>query len=489
MIVGNPSSMHEAAQSQINEKLSKGLQLASQPSLVLYEDTKQNIKITMGDLLESSDMGPELHNDWLRAGTALMLENTRSFFDSMDETTRLINIGDFQKYAFNMVRALFPSLAAHEWASVQPMAGPLSLVFFMKFIYALTKGSAIAGQDIIENPNESYSSDIIDSEDLGTGDGATTQFTGNLSYTPVQPGTIQITDGSQVVTDDGNGNIIGDIGVGTNTINYNTGAYDFDFLAAPDLGDSIEAEYSYDMEANSTLPDVELTLTSAPVRAITRKLHTRWSVEAQQDLKNLYGMDAEVEQVAGITSELKFEIDREVARDIKNIALNSISAFSRTPVSGISYTEHKLLFVDKVIEASNSLFDSTQRAVGTWMNCGVNVASLIESLPGFIGAGKPANTRGVYKTGRLNGQWDIWKDPTYPGATRNSTNTNGFTVGYKGTSMWEVGYILAPYILAFTTPTVMLDDFIGRKGIASRYGKKAIDGRFFCNGTVSGSPF
>ncbi len=182
MIVGNSSSMQEAVESNINRKLSKGLQLAAQRDLVLYEDRSQENKITMGDLLEAG--GEPIEDDWIRAGTALMLENTRLFFDSMDETTRLVNIGDFQKYAFNMVRALFPSLAAHELASVQPMAGPVSIVFFMKFIYNKTKGSAISGQDIIENPNESYSSELIDIEGLGTGDGATTNFTGNLSFTP-----------------------------------------------------------------------------------------------------------------------------------------------------------------------------------------------------------------------------------------------------------------------------------------------------------------
>ena len=487
MIVGNSSSMQEAVESNINRKLSKGLQLAAQRDLVLYEDRSQENKITMGDLLEAG--GEPIEDDWIRAGTALMLENTRLFFDSMDETTRLVNIGDFQKYAFNMVRALFPSLAAHELASVQPMAGPVSIVFFMKFIYNKTKGSAISGQDIIENPNESYSSELIDIEGLGTGDGATTNFTGNLSFTPVRPGTVQITDGTQTITDDGNGNLVGDIGAGVNSVVYATGAFDLDFAAAPAVGDPVEATYLYDFEANDNLPDVDLTLTSSPVTAITRKLRTRWSVEAQQDLKNLHGLDAEIEQVAGITSELKFEIDREVIRDIKNITLNTTTPFSRTPPSGISFTEHKLLFVDKIIEGSNTIFNATQRAVATWMNAGVNVGSLVESLPGFVSAGKPANTRGIYKTGRLNGQWDIWKDPTYPGVKRNSIDTNGYTLGYKGVSMWEVGYIFAPYILAFTTPTVMLDDFIGRKGIASRYGKKAIDGRFFNNGSVTGNPF
>jgi len=56
-------------------------------------------------------------------------------------------------------------------------------------------------------------------------------------------------------------------------------------------------------------------------------------------------------------------------------------------------------------------------------------------------------------------------------------------------SMWEIGYIFAPYIMAFTTPTIMLDDFVGRKGIASRYGKKAIEGKFFCTSSITGSPF
>jgi hypothetical protein len=336
---------------------------------------------------------------------------------------------------------------------------------------------------------------LIDSEALATGDGATALYDSVvLTWTPVKPGTVEITAVSGgvtlTVTDDGNGNLTGDVdGGGDNTINYETGAIDVTFSGNIDNGELINATYSFDSEANEDLAGVDLTLTSSPVTAVTRKLRTRWSIEAEQDLKNLHGLDAQLEQVAGITSELKFEIDREVIRDIKNIANNSVTAFSRTPAAGISYTEHKLLFVDKLIAASNEIFNSTQRAVGTWINAGTNVSSLIESLPGFVGTGKPANTRGVYKTGTLNGQWDVWKDPTYPGATRNSTNADAFMMGYKGQSMWEVGYIFAPYILAYTTPTVMLDDFLGRKGIASRYGKKSIDGRFFCTGSVSGTPF
>jgi hypothetical protein len=279
------------------------------------------------------------------------------------------------------------------------------------------------------------------------------------------------------ITDNGSGSLIGDVGVGVNTINYASGAINATFSANIDLGEEVSVEYTYDMESNDTVPDIDMQLVSSPVTAKTRKLRTRWSLEAAQDLRNLHGLEAEIEQVAAISNELKFEIDREIINGILAIASNTVTAYSKTPAAGVSYTEHKLAFIDKVAEASNSIFHATQRATGTWIICGTNVATLIETLPGFVAMPRPKGTRAVYKCGTLNGQWDVWKDPNY--------GVNSYMVGYQGESMWEVGYIFAPYILAFTTPTVMLDDFQGRKGMASRYGKKAINGSFYCTSTIT----
>jgi hypothetical protein len=39
----------------------------------------------------------------------------------------------------------------------------------------------------------------------------------------------------------------------------------------------------------------------------------------------------------------------------------------------------------------------------------------------------------------------------------------------------------------YTTPTVVLDDFIARKGMATQFGKKKVNGRFFCRGSVTGN--
>ncbi len=485
MIVGDKQKMNEAA---LHERLSVGMQLAESKDHVLYENGARGIKITMGDLID--DQLRE-QGDWIAAGTAILLENLRREFEGMDETTKLVQIGDFEKYAFNMVRALFPSLALHQVASVQPMPGPYSMVFFMKFIYNATKGSALAGQDIIDNPNESYSDELIDAEVIGEGTGAIADYTGTLSYTPVKPGTVQIqavsSSSTLTITDDGNGNLVGDVS-GTPTINYATGAHTAVFSGNIDSGEEVVATYSYDMEGNSDLPEVDMSLTSSPVRAKQRWLRTRWSTPVQQDLKHVYGMSAEVEHVAAIAAELKFEIDREGFRDMKNIAQNSVTAFDRSAPSNISYTEHKLSFRDKLLEASMAIYSSTQRGIGQWLHVGVNVGTLLMSMPGFQGAPKPPNTRGIFKAGRMDNMYDVWLDPTYPGATRNTTLSTGYTMGYgPSTSMWEVGYIHAPYLMAFTTPTIMLDDGVSRKAIASRYGKKAVEGKFFCVGTVSGT--
>jgi len=82
---------------------------------------------------------------------------------------------------------------------------------------------------------------------LGTGDNSETQFTGNLSNLTITTSTISITytdATSKTITDDGAGNLIGDVdGGGTNTINYTSGAYDFTCSGAPDSSTTIVAAY------------------------------------------------------------------------------------------------------------------------------------------------------------------------------------------------------------------------------------------------------
>jgi hypothetical protein len=466
------------AQSYYAELMGLGEQIASTSNHVLYENARTGERLTMDEALSG------LKDPHMRSLCALLMENTRREFMALDEATRLMNIGSFEKYAFPMVRVVLPSLVAHNLVSVQPMAGPTSLVFYMRFLYNRSKGTAVGGKDMVENPNFWYSSEYIDSEVVGQGTGAQQAFTPNLAYTPIKPGTVKIvaTIGATdfEVTDDGNGKLVGAALSAPGTIIYATGVCSFTYTTAPDVSTNLTASYNYDLEGNAGVPEVDLSLVSTPVQAITRKLRSKWSLEAQADFRNLHGLEAELELVAAIANEIKFEVDREVVMDLKKLATNTnpTGLWSKTPGAGISYTEHKLSFVDELIKTSNEIYRSTQRAVGTWVICGLDVATIIESLPGFKPSGVVlSGTRGVYHAGTLNGRWEIFKDANYAASE--------YLTGYKGETMWETGYIYAPYVPIYTTPTVMLDDFMGRKGIASRYGKKMVDGRFYCKGGIT----
>lgn len=50
---------------------------------------------------------------------------------------------------------------------------------------------------------------------------------------------------------------------------------------------------------------------------------------------------------------------------------------------------------------------------------------------------------------------------------------------FPGQSYRDAGYVYAPYIPLYTTPTVMVDDFIESRGLATHYGKKAINQDFY----------
>lgn len=77
-------------------------------------------------------------------------------------------------------------------------------------------------------------------DNIATGNGVLVTFTGGLQSPPVIIGSLFVTDGTQVVQDQGDGTLTGD---GSGTINYTTGAYSVTFNTAPTSADTIYAKY------------------------------------------------------------------------------------------------------------------------------------------------------------------------------------------------------------------------------------------------------
>lgn len=473
---GNSKKLYE-------QVLALGEAVSQSPRWKPLLDAKTEMTLPSGQTI----IQPKLEG-FKRIMTAILLENTRKYIQGLDETTRTLQIGTFDKYAFPLIRTIFPNLILTELVSVQPMTGPSSLIFFFDFIYGTTKGQIQSGQKVVGSAvtpgpfDSTYTSETVNNEQLtSTTTTTNTEMTPTLSYTPVRPGTVVFTDGVLVITDDGNGNLVGDIGSGgTNTINYVTGLVSCSWNAGT-ASTGVQATYEYDSESVATadlIPQLDILLTHSPVTAKTRKLRARWSLEAANNMRALYGLDSETELVTAIAEQVKFEIDREGIANLQKIAFSTVPDWAQTPASGISFTEHKLHFVDRLVVGNNQIFKATRRATANWLVMGVGVANVVETLPGFKAL--PENTSlGVRHIGNLNGRWECYKDPFM-------TDTQ-YTLGYRGSNFLDTGYVYAPYIPLYATPTVTLDDFIARKGLATQYAVKAINGKFYANGTISGS--
>lgn len=468
-------------------------------------------------LAESNQWKPwvaDIGDEYRRSVTAIMLETTKRWVQNMslDETTKVFNVGNFDKFAFPLVRAIFPNLIANDIVSVQPMAGPVSLIFYLDFLFGTSKGQVTAGTsafDAITGPNAQkwFSHDIVDREVVGTGNGSTTAFSGTLAFTPVRKASVVVehtTNGSTIISDgiDNAAGTIAGTNISSGSITYTTGAWAVTFSTAPANGSAIWFTYEYNSEASDLIPQVDLQLTSAPVTARSRKLRARWSLEAAQNLNALHSIDAEAELIGVLAEEIKFELDREIIDDLWAIAPGDTTptaglgienqntiVFSRTVPGGISWTEYKLQFIDHVVEASNKIYRRTRRGAANFMVMDVNTSNIVQTLPSFDADPGAADATGVIFQGTLNKQWRCYKDPylnTF--VVRNKNTITGmlgvFLLGYKGASFLDAGYVYAPYIPLYSTPTVVLDDFIGRKGMATQYGKRKVNENFYVRGYV-----
>lgn len=435
-----------------------------------------------------------IEDDATRELTAVLLENERQFIANMEEDVKIQSIGSFEKFVFPIVRAVFPNLIAKDIVSVQPMAGPTSLVFYLDAVYGSTKGSVTAGDTMFSArkghlADDQYSSEKVTGETLVTATAAggnTVIPASTLDLGSARPGTVVIsgittgTDAAWSATDNGVGTFVmngaGNTFSAAPTVDYATGVVStFTLGTAQKAATPVMVTYYYNSEGSANIPIVDFNLSSVPVSAQPHKLRARWSVEASTNLKALHGMDAEAELVALLAEKIRWDIDRRIITDLFTIASAGSVSWNKPAPAAVSYNDHKQTFIDALIEASNLIFRATRRGTGNFVVCGTNVANVVESLYGFRPQAVAGN--GVVFIGTLQGRWSIYKDPYMDADT--------FLVGWKGNSFLEAGYVFAPYVPLYTTPTYVLDDMLNRKGMMSQYGVKAINGDFYATGTVT----
>lgn len=427
-----------------------------------------------------------LDNDYRRALVATLLENAKRHFDTLDETQRTMQIGTYEKYVFPIIRMVFGNLVAGDLVSLQPLPAPTGLVFYMDAVAGKTKGKIKKGTKLFDaqsGPERSYhlTDEVVESESVGLT--SSDVKTGTLSYIPVRPGTVDFTDGTYHITDDGNGNLIGDIAAGTNTINYATGEFALKFTDAHNDADEVTVTYEFDMEAvdGANLPQMEIQLTASPVVTRPNKLVFRFSMEAEQDAMAVHGLVLDTELVTLATNRISQEINEKIIRHLRQIAYNAGNPvrFDPRPPVGVSYKDHKEILIDAFTETSNMIYQQTQRVQGNWIVMGMNVANIVETLvPAFIKTPPQTGVAGIRKIGTL-GDWVCYKDSAYP--------ANEWLMGAKSGNFLDTGYIHAVYQGLISTNPITLDDFITRRGLMTRTAQKVVNPRFYARGVLSTS--
>ena len=237
------------------------------------------------------------------------------------------------------------------------------------------------------------------------------------------------------------------------------------------------------------IPEIDIKVDSVSITAITKKLKAKWTPELGQDLNAYHNLDAEVELTSILSEQIALEIDREILEDlvkgatagkyywsrhagkfVNRLTGQEIGATTATPDFTGTVSEWYETLVETINDVSAQIHRKTLRGGANFIVVGPEVANVLEFTAGFrasVTADAERGTVGAVKVGALSKKWDVYVDPYFP--------RNVILVGRKGGSFLESGYVYAPYVPLQVTPTIFgTEDFVPRKGVMTRYGKKMV---------------
>jgi hypothetical protein len=195
---------------------------------------------------------------------------------------------------------------------------------------------------------------------------------------------------------------------------------------------------------------------------------------------------------------ISLEIDLEILEMLIDTAAAGTeywSAVNNTALNGTGVVNSNLGFYNsqgqwfqtlgtKIQKLSNIIHQKTLRGGANFLVCSPQVATILESIPGFAAnsdgdAAKMNYAFGVQKAGTMNSRYNVYKNPYM--------TENTILLGYRGNQFLEAGAVFAPYIPLIMTPLVYdPDTFTPRKGLLTRYAKKVVRPEFYGKIYISG---
>lgn len=426
----------------------------------------------------SSNSIPAIQNEHVYKTTAMLLENQEQWCIQESNvaasggvfgaTTAIGNgiaasdsyaSGDARlpKILIPMIRRTFPELISNEIVGVQPMGGPVGLAFALRYAYQ----------------GETLGADGVDGRAFTTANRAngTAYLSGAAGLNNTELG-YQLLDTRFTGT----------------SAAFLSGHAEWTF-ADQDRG---IAELLANYELTGKIPQIELKFDKTAVEAGTRRLATRWSVELEQDIKNMNGIDIDGELTNAMSYEIQAEIDREVVMRMIQTAFNAgagagFSIWSPVSADGRWTAERNITFYQRLLIESGRMAARNRRGAANFVIATPRVCSILEMLPDFkvfeINGTVSTAGVGIAKVGTVGSRWTVYRDtrtevqnsslynPNYYTNAPNSGNGVEYALlGYKGSEYYDTGIIYCPYIPIMVQRTIGPNDFAPRVGLMTRYG-------------------
>jgi len=356
------------------------------------------------------------------------------------------------KILIPMIRRTFPELITNEIVGVQPMSGPVGLAFALRYKYESDALGAKGVDGKSFTTGEVDPSKHSDEKEVGY-NYLDTRFTGASSAAL-------------------------------------SGNADFH---VPDQ-DAGVAKLLSEFELTGDIPQMVVSFEKTSVEAGTRRLAARWSVELEQDLKNMNGIDIDNELTNAMSYEIQAEIDREMLMRMVQVALNAgvnkgYSIYNVNTADARWMAERNRDLYAKIIVEANRVAIRNRRGAANFIVATPRVCAILEMLPEFQWMQVQGNVNtqpvGVARVGNLGGRFNVYrdtrteaqyeggglKDPTGTGHQRSAAQRVEYVLlGYKGPEFYDTGLIYCPYIPIMIQRTIGPNDFAPRVGLLTRYG-------------------
>ncbi len=366
--------------------------------------------------------------------------------------------GDYRlpKVLIPMIRRTFPELVTNEIVGVQPMSGPVGLAFALRYKY---------GQNLLTQVSDN------DGQDGRTDSSSTDRAVRVAALSGAELGY----------------NYVNSMFTGASSAAL-SGSDEFEFnIQAQDRG---IAELLKNFEATGNIPTVEVSFEKTAVEAGTRRLAAKWSVELEQDVRNMNGIDIDAELTNAMSYEIQAEIDREMVMRMAQAALNArnVSMWQISAADGRWIGERTRAFYAHIIYQANRVSVRTRRGAANFIIATPKVCAMLEMLPEFqpmsVNGNVNTSSTGIAKVGTVGGRFTVYRDTitdaqninaydnmkgAYPGATR-TPELEYALLGYKGAEYYDTGIVYCPYIPVMVQRTIGPNDFAPRVGLLTRYG-------------------